>query len=278
MYFDRFPLDELELPPYKAGDLDDVPQIVRDLFAYGFARYDMVQQAGGVELWKHWIQAYLACVNFVDDQVGLLLEALERSGYAEDTIVFFTSDNGYHMGEKETLFKGTLWEEATRVPLIISAPGVGQAGATCDRTVSLVHLYPTLIELCGLPPLPNAATHGLPLDGTSLVPLLRDPEGEWAGPPAALSAFQTRAQVLARYGTNIGESQFTVRADRWRYTRYGDGSEELYDHERDHQEWENRAGHNGEAEDQARMRCLFDQLTPWPVPEGEGEGGASAAS
>ena len=267
-YFDRFPLSEIGLPPYKPDDLDDAPEIVSDLFAYGFARFDMIQQAGGVEMWKRWIQAYLACVNFVDDQVGLILDALEKSDYADNTIVIFTSDNGYHMGEKDTLFKGTLWEEATRVPLIVSTPDTRQAGATCHRAVSLIHLYPTLIELCGLPPSPNGATHGLPLDGTSLVPFLRDPESSaWAGPAVALSAFQTRERAMARHGTGIGESQFTVRGHRWRYTRYGDGSEELFDHEHDPNEWENCAGNDRDAEARARIKNSFDQLTPWLVPK-----------
>jgi arylsulfatase A-like enzyme len=267
-YFDRFPLSEIELPPYKPDDLDDMPDIVRDLCAYGFERLALVRRTGGVEMWKRWIQAYLACVSFVDDQVGLILDALDQSGYAENTVIVFTGDNGYHMGEKDTLFKATLWEESTRVPLSISAPGTSIAGARNDMAVSLVHLYPTLIELCGLPESPNLYSHGLPLDGTSLVPLLRDPaSGEWDGPDAALSALRTPQPAIDRYGASIGEGQFTVRGDRWRYTRYGDGSEELFDHQRDPQEWENRAGDEQAAQNQATIKTAFDQLTPWPVPE-----------
>jgi arylsulfatase A-like enzyme len=275
-YFDRFPLSEIELPPYKPDDLDDAPPIVRELFDYAFARFELVREAGGVELWKRWIQAYLACVNFVDDQVGLVLDALEASDAADDTIIVFTGDNGYHMGEKNALFKGTLWEESTRVPLIISAPGVGPTGATCNSAVSLVHLYPTLIDLCGLPADPNAGGHGLPLDGTSLRPLLQDPQaGAWDGPPVALSAYQTKASVIARHGPEIGEGQFTVRGDRWRYTRYGEGSEELFDHQDDPHEWENRAGDEDVGEAQAAMKARFDRITPRPVPGAdEGEEGA----
>jgi arylsulfatase A-like enzyme len=266
-YFDRFPLDEIELPPYRPDDLDDAPEIVHALFDYGFDRFRMIEQAGGEELWKRWIQAYLACVNFVDDQVGVLLDALDESGRADNTIVVFTGDNGYHMGEKDTLFKGTLWEESTRVPLIVSAPGIGQAGAMCRQAVSLVDLYPTLNELCGLPGAPNP--NGLPLDGTSLVPLLRNPEGAWEGPPAAVSTYATKATAIAHYGPEIGESQFTVRGERWRYTRYGDGSEELFDHAVDPNEWENRAGDARIAEAKAAIRELFDRLTLGRVPRND---------
>ena len=267
LYFDRFPLADIELPPYRADDLDDAPEIVRDLFEYGFERFEMVRAAGGVELWKRWIQAYLACVSFVDDQVGVLLDALEESEVADNTIVVFTGDNGYHMGEKDTLFKGTLWEESTRVPLIVSAPGVGPVGATCERAVSLVHLYPTLADLCGLPLSPNAHSGGLPLDGTSLASLLRDPQSAWDGPAVAVSTYATKASAIARYGAEIGESQFSVRGDRWRYTRYGDGSVELFDHEQDPNEWENRAGDEETAVEQAAMKAVFDRVTPGLVPE-----------
>jgi arylsulfatase A-like enzyme len=267
-YFDRFPLDEIELPPYRPDDLDDAPPIVRDLFDYAFARFTMIREAGGEALWKRWIQAYLACVSFVDDQVGLLLDALAQSEYADDTVIVFAGDNGYHMGEKDALFKGTLWEEATRVPLIIRAPGVSRRGAACRRAVSLVHLYPTLNALCDLDPSPNANGHGLPLDGTSLVPLLRDPEdGAWDGPDAALSTYQTKTGALEKHGPSIGESQFTVRGDRWRYTRYGDASEELFDHETDPHEWENRAGDDDVTGDRAAMKARFDRLTPGSVPD-----------
>jgi arylsulfatase A-like enzyme len=266
MYYDRFPLDQIQLPPYRADDLDDAPEIVHALFDYGFDRFRMLQDAGGEEMWKRWIQAYLACVSFVDDQVGVLLDALEASDYADNTAIVFCGDNGYHMGEKDTLFKGTLWEEATRVPLILSAPWVSSAGATCQQAVSLVHLYPTLCELCGLPGTPNLYHGGLPLDGTSMVPLMRDPEGAWKGPPAAVSSYATKASATARYGSGIGAAQFTVRGDRWRYTRYGDGSEELFDHEQDPHEWENRAGKADTAEEQAAIKDVFDRLTPWVVP------------
>jgi hypothetical protein len=122
------------------------------------------------------------------------------------------------------------------------------------------------ISLCGLPPSPNVATHDL---------LLRDSESsEWAGPPVALSAFQTRESAIARYGMGIGESQFTVRGDRWRYTRCGDDSEELFDREHDPNEWENRVGSDVDAEERARLKDSFDRLTPWTVPKGDGAGGS----
>jgi iduronate 2-sulfatase len=105
-----------------------------------------------------------------------------------------------------------------------------------------------------------------------MAPLLRDPQGAWEGPSVATSTYATKAGVLARYGPEIGESQFTVRGDRWRYTRYGDGSEELFDHETDPNEWDNRAGDATLAEEQTAMKALFDRLTPWRVPEASGLG------
>ncbi len=117
-----------------------------------------------------------------------------------------------------------------------------------------------------------------PLTGRASYPSCETPRaarGQDRPPP---SAFRTREQAIARYGAGIGESQFTVRGDRWRYTRYGDGSEELYDHEHDPQEWENRTGDDRDAGVQPRMKGLFDQLTPWPVPEDDGAGRSSAPS
>ena len=106
------------------------------------------------------MQAYLANVAFVDHQVGKILDALERSPHAQNTIVFFTSDHGFHMGEKDWLFKNSLWEESTRVPLVVVAPGIAKRGRRCGFPVSLVDLYPTLIDLCGLPKDPNAEGNG----------------------------------------------------------------------------------------------------------------------
>ncbi len=229
-YFDMFPLEELELPPQLVGDTDDCARALVEHRPYGFLMYDLFTK-WGEKGWRRWLQAYLATVAFLDDQVGRVLDALEASPYRDNTIVVFTSDNGYHMGEKQYIFKDSLWEEGSQVPLIVKAPGVSQADAVCETPVSLIDLYPTLIDLCGLPPEPHAATHAFPLDGHSLRPLLGAPaEGSWDGPPVAMSA------VRGNTGTH-----YSVRSLTHRYTLCNNGEEELYDHRTDPHEWHNLA-------------------------------------
>ncbi|MCW5981136.1 MAG: sulfatase [Bryobacteraceae bacterium] len=233
-YFDMFPVNEVQLPPYKPDDLDDCQEFVKLILQYGFERHDLYNNAG---LWKRFIQAYLAAVAFADEQVGRVLDALEKSPYADNTIVVFTSDHGWHMGEKNYNFKCTNWEESTRVPLVIAAPGVSRKGAACDHPVSHVDIYPTLVDLCGLPVNPNIGKSGVPLDGTSMRPFLKDPaNGKWNGPDAALTvAFGEPKSEGGMY------HNYTVRGRRWRYTLYENGAEELYDHDNDPNEWTNLA-------------------------------------
>lgn len=262
-YFDLFPVESLDLPPHRDGGGDAPPAITRHLYTYGLRRFAFLQKNGGEALWKQWIQAYLACVRFVDDQVGKLLDALEASPAADNTVVVFTSDNGYHMGEKEVLFKNTLWEESTRVPLIVRAPGVAREGDACAHPVSLVDLYPTLCDLCGLGAAPNAAGNGKELDGRSLAPLLREPQSDaWPGDTGCVTAMATTAEARDAYGDTIGPAQFTLRDQRWRYTRFGNGEEELYDHDTDPQEGENRAADNKAAETKAELKARLNALAP----------------
>ena len=262
-YFDRFPLDKIMLPPHLGNDIDDcAPSIVAHQ-PYGFQRYRMLQDAGGKALWKRWIQAYLACVSLVDDQVGKILNALAAGPYADNTVVILTSDHGYHMGEKDYVFKDSTWEESTRIPLLVAAPGVGPAaGAQCDHPVSLIDLYPTLIDLCDLPPNPNAKTHGLPLDGHSLRPFLKDPRcGTWGGPAVALSMVGGGPEPL----------HFTVRDNRWRYTLSSTGEEELYDHQTDPHEWHNLADQSDLANTKGRLRKHLKHLSRQKANPGRGE-------
>jgi len=244
-YFDMFPPEKLDLPPLLAGDLDDCARALVEHRPYGFLTYRMIQK-GGQAMWRRWLQSYLACIAFVDDQLGKVLDALQRSPHRDNTIVVFTSDNGYHMGEKEFIYKDTLWEEADQIPLIFRAPGIVRASGVCRKPVSLIDLYPTLIALCGLPAQPHAKTHGHPLDGHSLVPLLENPDGAWGGPPVALTS--------VRGDTGVHHS---VRSERYRYTLCQNGEEELYDHQTDPHEWHNRA--NDPAFDAIR-RELRDEM------------------
>jgi arylsulfatase A-like enzyme len=217
-YFDRFPLESIQLPKVLEGDVDDLPGYGRWLAheRTGF-HAELLQR----EQWEVAVQAYLACIAFTDAMLGRVLDALDASPYAANTIIVLWSDHGMHLGEKQHWTKWGLWEQATRTPLIIVAPGVTSPGGRCETPVSLLDLYPTLIELCGLPPPPRPT-----LEGESLVPLLRDPKAERTTPAI----------------TTHGHMNHAIRTARWRYIRYRDGGEELYDHESDPREWTNLAG------------------------------------
>ena len=214
-YFELYPLGEIQLPAVKDDDLDDVPPAGRTM---AMARYEDFQLIKRTDKYRQAVQAYLASISFADAMVGRLLDGLDAAGHASNTVIVLWSDHGWHLGEKQHWHKMTLWERATRVPLVIVAPEVTTEDSKCSRPVSLVDLYPTLTELCGLPPKRE-------LDGTSLVRLLREPSARWDRP--ALITYQ--------------RANHAVRSQRWRYIRYADGSEELYDLENDPHEWTNLA-------------------------------------
>ncbi len=213
-YFDLYPLEHISLPPFRADDLEDVPPIARAWARNQNDHADVLRH----DQWRSAVQGYLASISYVDHQLGRILDALEQGPNAHNTVVMLWSDHGYHLGEKLHWRKFTLWERATRVPLVISAPGIARAGERCQRPVSLLDLYPTLQDLCGLQPNPV-------LEGRSLVSLLADPQRPWEWP--ALSTW--------------GVGNHSVRGERWRYIRYRDGSEELYDDIADPNEWVNLA-------------------------------------
>lgn len=215
-YFDLYPLDEIILPDVHEGDLDDVPGEGRQLAASRREDFERIRKNGK---WKEAVQAYLACISFADAQLGRVLDALEGSSHRKNTIIVFWSDHGWHLGEKDHWHKSTLWEEATRIPFIIAAPGITRGGARCKRPVDTLCIYPTLLELCGIQPVNG-------LDGVSVVPLLKDPGMRWDIP--AVSEFR--------------RGQCAVRSEGYRYIRYSDGSSELYDHSRDPGEWNNLSG------------------------------------
>lgn len=216
-YFDLFPLDSIELPPHVAKDLDDLPPAAKK-WAHNGA-WVSVMETGGERAWKQVVQAYLACTAYVDAQVGVVLEALEKSPHKDNTIVIFFGDHGWHLGEKERFGKIALWEEGTRAPLIWVAPGVTKAGSRCDAPVEFLSIYPTLCDLANLPK-PDF------LEGVSIRVLLANPQAEWTRP--ALSTF--------------GFNNHSVRSAQYRYTRYANGDEELYDEKADPYEWANLAG------------------------------------
>jgi len=218
-YLDMYPLEKIVLPEVPADDLDDVPLIGQQFLA-GISMDPMELHRWVVDegKWEEGVQAYLASITFADAMVGQLLDALERTGRADDTIIVLWSEHGWHLGEKHRWRKQTLWEESTRVPLIIVAPGVTTPGTRSARAVSLIDILPTLLELTGVDALSD-------LDGVSLMPLLKEPDAPWDR--AAVSTYE--------------QGNHAVRSERYRYIRYYDGSEELYDHENDPGEWTNLA-------------------------------------
>ncbi len=216
-WLDKFPLDSIKLPETINDDLADISPYAVDItrLKHVAPTHEWVLQN---KEWKNLVRTYLACVAFVDHQVGRVLDALEESGQAENTIVVLFSDHGFHLGEKERWAKRSLWEESTRVPLIIAGPGIHR-GKACAKPVELIDVYPTLMELTGLEA-PGK------LQGDSLVPLLRNPEAQWPH--------------MAR--TEFGPGNYTLRSERYRYIHYADGSEEFYDHSKDAHEWRNLIG------------------------------------
>ena len=213
-YFDRHPLDSVTLPEIQEDDLDDVPVTGRKMARPQGDHAKVVKH----DQWRKAVQAYLASISFVDECIGRVVEALDRSPHRDNTVIVLWSDHGWHLGEKLHWRKFALWEEATHNVMMMVAPGTTEPGGRCDAPVSLLDIYPTLVDLCGLTPRSE-------LEGNSLVPLLKDPDADWE-PPAL---------------TTHGANNHSLRSKRWRYIRYEDGTEELYDHENDELEWHNLA-------------------------------------
>ncbi|HYW80600.1 MAG TPA: sulfatase-like hydrolase/transferase, partial [Thermoguttaceae bacterium] len=248
-YFDMFPLDEVTTPELLEHDLEDVPPLGQELTAGKSKFVDQVMEHG---LHKQAVQAYLATTAYADAQMGRVLDALEQSPYRDNTIVVFLTDNGFHLGEKHHWQKATLWEEATHILLMFRVPGVTDAeGAVCRRYVSLLDIYPTLAELCGLEP-PDY------LDGRSLVPLLGNPEAPWES--TAITGLTSKGGPWYPY--------ISIRNETGRYIRYKDGQEEFYDTNKDPHQWTNMIDHPEYAPVINKMRAAIpsssDAATPLP--------------
>jgi arylsulfatase A-like enzyme len=226
-----YPADDAEMNP--KSDLDDLPPNFLSINDYAVAPTH-------AEVMKHdkrrsMTHAYLASISFVDHCVGTVVDALASSPHADNTIVVLWSDHGFHLGEKQHWAKRTLWEESTRVPLLFIGPGI-KSGEECREPASLIDIYPTLVEMCGLP----ANQH---LEGVSLVPQLKDPSTPREQPAITSSYF----------------GNHSVRSRDWRLVVYEDGPEELYDHRTDPNEFKNLAG------DPAH-KAIRDQLAKW-IPD-----------
>lgn len=240
-WFDLYPEDTLALPPYLDGDRSDVPKFASYLhWDLPETRLSWLRQNNE---WRHLVRSYLASVSFVDSQVGRVLDALEASGKAEDTVIVLWSDHGWHVGEKDITGKNTLWTDGTRVPLIFAGPGVGEDKRSV-RPAELLDIYPTLSELCGLPWRDD-------LEGRSLVPQLKDPEA-----PREFPAITTH-----------NHDNHSACNERWRYIRYADGSEELYDLANDPHEWTNVAHLAEHDAVKAKMASYLPKESVPPAPK-----------
>jgi len=236
-YFNQYLKQNIVLPKTPEDDLDDLPSAAAELTKAGSDKnFKMVVEC---EELRAAVQGYLASISHADTLIGGLMQALNRSPYAENTIVVFWSDNGYHFGEKQRMGKRSLWERAAHVPLIVAAPGITKPGGRCDHPVDLMSLYPTLVELCGLPV-------KVENEGVSIVPLLKNPSAKWEH--VAL--------------TTHTKGNHTICRDRWRYIRYANGDEELYNHEQDPEEWNNLA-------DQPEYTSVKKNLSRWLSGEGD---------
>lgn len=213
-YYDAFPLGSIQLPPYKQDDLADIPAGGLKMAKASGDHAQFIRDGN----WKDAIQSYLATIAYTDMNVGRLLDAFEKSPHRDNTIIVFWGDHGWSFGEKDHWRKFALWEEPTRAPLIWVAPGVTKPGGLSPRPVDFMSIYPTLCELAGLP----VPKH---VEGPSIVSLLRNPNAPWSQPAITTHGFKNHA----------------VRTEQWRYIRYADGGEELYDEVNDPYEWTNLA-------------------------------------
>lgn len=225
-FFDLYDPEKIALPLVRGDDLDDVPPMARQ-WALSPADHELVTSHG---LWRSAVHGYLAAISYCDWIVGRIVEALDRSGLADDTVIVLWGDNGFHLGEKLHWRKFVLWEEATRVPMIVVPPRGVRVLPYYDPPVSLVDLFPTIAELCGI-----AGPGGQ--DGRSLLSAMAG--DDWQPTPALMT---------------WGRGNHSIREGEWRYTKYSDGGEELYHHRSDPHEWTNLVADSRFAKQVERLR------------------------
>ena len=213
-WFDMFPLESIKLPPYLENDMDDIPPAGVRMAHPETDHVPMVKSGR----WKEAVQAYLATIAYCDMNLGRLLDAFEKSAYKDNTIICLWGDHGWHLGEKHHWRKFALWEEATRAPFMWVVPGVTKPNTLCERTVDFMSIFPTLTDLCGIP----TPKHN---EGESIRALLANPQAPW-----------DKAGV-----TTYRYKNHSARTAAWRYIRYANGDEELYDEVKDPNEYVNLA-------------------------------------
>lgn len=242
-YYDMHPLDKIELPGVQDDDLADIPPSgVRMAKPDGDHR--AILESGR---WKDAVQGYLAAVSYADAMIGRLIDALDASAYRDNTIIVLWGDHGWHLGEKQHWRKFALWEEATRAPLIWVVPGLTKSNTVCDRTVDFMTIYPTLTDLAGI----ATPKH---VEGRSIRTLLADPRAAWTEPALTTYGFKNHA----------------VRTEGWRYIRYANGDEELYDESQDPYEWTNLAADPKLASRKAELAGLVTTKDTPDVSEAAG--------
>ena len=238
-YFDLYDPDEIEHPPYKVDDLDDLPAKIKKMKT---ARSRIHQKLESLDAVEDAIHGYLASMSYADAMMGRVLDALEASPHADNTIVVLWSDHGYHHGEKGDWGKHTLWERTSNVPFIWAGPGVAK-GVKTDVTVSLIDMYPTLLEMCGLKK-PHQS-----LEGESIAATLADP-----------ASAVDRSVFLPHMNPN----EYAIINRDWRYIRYGEDGEELYNVQSDPNEWNNLAAKPEHKALKAKMRALAPEVFAEP--------------
>lgn len=237
-WFDKYDKDKIVTPPYYPEDFDDLPEIARKID--DLPMFPSTSWAMETGEWENIIHAYLACVTFVDYYIGQLLDALEKSQYAKNTIVVLWSDHGYRLGQKGKFAKHCLWQEGTHVPLIFKGPGIPE-GKKINSPSELLSIYPTLLELCNLP---ENDTN----EGESLLPLIKNTDVQWNFPAI----------------TTYGFGNHSIVTDSYRFIQYEDGSEELYDHHSDPNEWHNIAQIPGNEQLLKELRKQIPETNqPW---------------
>ena len=285
-YFDMYPLEEIQLANILENDMDDTflnyvesNNIVKTEVGENNSTLTHKQLSKrSVEMYyklkesykdpdeglKRFTQAYLACVTAVDDNIGQVVNAIDKSRFKDNTIIVFVSDHGWTMGEKNHVYKNSLWEESTRVPLTIRAPGVTKPNSKVNHPVSLIDVYPTLLELAGLDNNTVKNSKGKSLDGFSLKPFLEDPNtNKWEGPEGALSV------VYSSYKNESIPSNhhYSLRTKDWRYIIYDSGKEELYHNAVDPKEWNNLV-YNKTHPKRDEMVKILKEITHPMVPNG----------
>ena len=271
-YFDLYPLDKIKLANIKENDKEDtylhkVSQFEtpgRSVRSIEMFKNLVSSYEDSEEGLKRFTQAYLACVSAVDDNIGQVMNAINNSKLNDNTIVVLVSDHGWTMGEKDHVYKNSLWEESTRVPMTIRVPKLTNPGTIVDHPVSLIDIYPTLLDLADLDRNTKKNELGASLDGYSLKPFLKNPNtNDWKGHKGALSVVYSsdkNAEIPSNH-------HYSLRTKDWRYIIYNTGEEELYNNNVDPKEWNNLL-YNKKHPKRDEMIKVLKEMTYPIIPQG----------